>query len=87
MMALASLAGTDKGDRRYSAPPKGIAGDWFNQKARILFEAETSSVPTVTMVQAAILIGSRYGTFANSSFGWTFCGTYAVQASIRIPLG
>lgn len=82
MMALASLISTDKGVRRYSAPPEGIAGDWFNQKARILFEAEME-VPTVTTVQAAILIGSRYGTFVDSSLGWTFSGTCAVSSLNR----
>lgn len=78
ILALASLISTDKGVRRYSTPPEGIAGDWFNQRARILFEAEME-VPTVTTVQAAILIGSRYGTFVDSSLGWTFSGTNAIS--------
>ena len=57
IMALGSLTSTDKAVRQYSAPPDDIAGDWFDQRARILFEAEME-VPTVTTVQAAILIGS-----------------------------
>lgn len=56
-MALVSLISIDKGVRQYSTPPDNIAGDWFNQRARILFEAEME-VPTVTTVHAAILIGS-----------------------------
>ncbi|PYH96713.1 hypothetical protein BO71DRAFT_164043 [Aspergillus ellipticus CBS 707.79] len=72
MLALASLISTDRGVKRYSTAG-GIPGDLFNQRARTLFNMEMEC-PTVTTAQAAILIGSRYGTFVDSSLGWTFCG-------------
>ncbi|KAE8375838.1 fungal-specific transcription factor domain-containing protein [Aspergillus bertholletiae] len=73
ILALASMISTDKGVKRYSAGPGGIPGDVFNQRARVLFEVEMET-PAVTTVQAAILIGARYGTFVDSCLGWTFSG-------------
>ncbi|PLB51482.1 hypothetical protein P170DRAFT_471414 [Aspergillus steynii IBT 23096] len=72
MLALASLISTDRGVKRY-ASAGGTPGDLFNARARALFDLEMEC-PTVTTAQAAILIESRYGTFVDSSLGWTFSG-------------
>ncbi|KAE8423008.1 fungal-specific transcription factor domain-containing protein [Aspergillus pseudocaelatus] len=73
ILALASMISTDRGVKRYSAGPGDVPGDIFNQRARILFEIEMET-PAVTTVQAAVLIGARYGTFIDSCLGWTFSG-------------
>ena len=73
ILALASMISTDKGVRRYSAGSGDSPGDSYNQRARILFDIEIET-PTVSTVQAAILIGARYGTFVDNCLGWTFSG-------------
>lgn len=73
ILALASMISIDKGVKRYSAGSGNSPGDSFNQRARILFDIEIET-PTVTTVQAAILISARYGTFVDNCLGWAFSG-------------
>ncbi|KAJ5622730.1 hypothetical protein N7528_005962 [Penicillium herquei] len=72
MLALASLIAPEKGVKRY-ATERGSVGDRFHRRARALFDMEMES-PVVTTVQAAVLIGSWYGTFVDNSLGWIFSG-------------
>nr|XP_036577466.1 fungal specific transcription factor domain-containing protein [Colletotrichum truncatum]KAF6784437.1 fungal specific transcription factor domain-containing protein [Colletotrichum truncatum] len=73
ILALASMISLDKGVRRYSSSSGGDCGDQFAKRALSLFELELGR-PTITTVQAALILGSRYGAMKNSSLGWTYSG-------------
>lgn len=74
ILSMASLISPDAGVRKYSAPPTGIAGENFAKRSRALFELEMEH-PTLTTVQTALILGSRYGAMVDNSLGWTYSGT------------
>ncbi|KAJ9132156.1 Fungal specific transcription factor domain-containing protein [Pleurostoma richardsiae] len=74
ILSMASLISPDAGVRRYSAPDEGIPGEKFAKRSRALFELEMEH-PTITTVQTALILGSRYGAMVDNSLGWTYSGT------------
>ena len=73
MLAMASLISPDAGVKRYSACDANVPGERFSGLARSLFDREMEN-PTITTVQAALLLGSRYGSMVDNSLGWTYTG-------------
>ncbi|OLN83263.1 Nitrogen assimilation transcription factor nit-4-like protein 3 [Colletotrichum chlorophyti] len=73
ILALASMVSLDKGVVRYSSLSGSIAGEKFAKQARMLFEAEMDR-PTTTTVQAALILGCRYGSMKDNSLGWMYSG-------------
>lgn len=73
ILALASMISLDRGVTRYSASSGEVAGQNFSKRARSLFELEIEH-PTITTVQAALLLGCRYGAMIDNSLGWTYSG-------------
>ncbi|KAJ4248803.1 hypothetical protein NW762_012641 [Fusarium torreyae] len=74
ILSMASLISPDVGVRRYSTPEEGIAGEKFAKRSRALFELEIEQ-PTITTVQTALILGSRYGAMVDNTLGWTYSGT------------
>lgn len=73
ILSLASMISPDRGVKKYSASPGTIPGERFCKRARALFELEMEH-PTITTVQAALVLGSRYGAMVDNSLGWTYSG-------------
>lgn len=84
IMALASMITSDRGIRYQSAGPGASVGSIYFEKAKRLFEKEMGH-PSITTVQTALLIGSRYGTLGQHSLGWTYSGI-AIRMAIEIGL-
>ncbi|KAI0894318.1 fungal-specific transcription factor domain-containing protein [Annulohypoxylon nitens] len=84
ILSLASMISPDRGVRRYSSPSGGPPGELFCKRARALFELEMER-PTVTTVQAALILGSRYGAMVDNSLGWIYSGI-AFRISSKLGL-
>ncbi|GJC88544.1 putative transcriptional regulatory protein C757.04 [Colletotrichum liriopes] len=80
LLALASMISLDKGVTRYSASPEGIAGEAFAKRARALLDLELDH-PKITTVQAALILGCRYGSMKDNSLGWMYSGIAFRMAS------
>jgi hypothetical protein len=81
IMSIAAMVSTDRGVRRYSTREGGIAGDIFFEKSKTHFDAELGS-PSITTVQTALLLGSRYGAADENSLGWTYSGEKRPRANL-----
>lgn len=84
IMALASMISEDRGSRLQSMIVGGSPGSKYFEKAKTLFEKELSH-PSITTVQTALLMGSRYGAVSESSLGWTYSGI-AIRMAIELGL-
>lgn len=73
IMALASMISLDKGVVRYSTSTGSVAGETFAKRARSMFDLEMDH-PTISTVQAALILGSRYGAMKDNSLGWMYSG-------------
>ncbi|KAF6822038.1 fungal specific transcription factor domain-containing protein [Colletotrichum musicola] len=73
ILSLASMISLDKGVVRYSASSGGVAGENFAKKARELLELEMEH-PAISTVQAALVLGHRYGAMADNCLGWMYSG-------------
>ncbi|EFQ34192.1 fungal specific transcription factor domain-containing protein [Colletotrichum graminicola] len=73
LLALASMISLDKGVTRYSSQADGVAGEAFAKRARALLELELDH-PKITTVQAALILGCRYGSMKDNSLGWMYSG-------------
>jgi hypothetical protein len=73
MLAKASFVSQDVGVRKFSAGDDEIVGGRYAKISRSLFERDMEH-PTLTSVQAALILGSHYGSMADSSMGWTYSG-------------
>ncbi|KAF6803078.1 fungal specific transcription factor domain-containing protein [Colletotrichum sojae] len=73
ILSLASMVSLDKGVVRYSASSGGFAGETFAKKARELLEGEMGH-PAISTVQAAVVLGHRYGAMADNCLGWMYSG-------------
>ncbi|OHE93129.1 fungal specific transcription factor domain-containing protein [Colletotrichum orchidophilum] len=73
IMAVASMISLDKGVVRYSTFAGGVAGETFAKRARTMFDLEMDH-PTIATVQAALILGSRYGAMEDNSLGWMYSG-------------
>ncbi|KAK1995147.1 fungal-specific transcription factor domain-containing protein [Colletotrichum falcatum] len=80
LLALASMISLDKGVTRYSASTDGVAGEAFAKRARALLEIELDH-PKITTVQAALILGCRYGSMKDNSLGWMYSGIAFRMAS------
>ncbi|KAK7443694.1 fungal specific transcription factor domain-containing protein [Colletotrichum acutatum] len=80
IMALASMISLDKGVVRYSTSPGSVAGETFAKRARSMFDLEMDH-PTISTVQAALILGSRYGAMKDNSLGWMYSGIAFRMAS------
>ncbi|KXH34914.1 fungal specific transcription factor [Colletotrichum simmondsii] len=80
IMALASMISLDKGVVRYSTSTGGVAGETFAKRARSMFDLEMDH-PTISTVQAALILGSRYGAMKDNSLGWMYSGIAFRMAS------
>ncbi|KXH43139.1 fungal specific transcription factor domain-containing protein [Colletotrichum salicis] len=80
IMALASMISLDKGVVRYSTSTGGVAGETFAKRARSMFDLEMVH-PTISTVQAALILGSRYGAMKDNSLGWMYSGIAFRMAS------
>ncbi|KAI0011835.1 fungal-specific transcription factor domain-containing protein [Xylariaceae sp. FL0662B] len=86
ILSLASMISPDRGVRRYSAPSGGPPGELFCKRARALFELEMER-PTVTTVQAALILGSRYGAMVDNSLGWIYSGiVFRISSKLGLHL-
>jgi hypothetical protein len=63
----------DRGVKLYSTRQGGIPGDIFFEKAKKLFDEEMR-YPSITTVQTALVLGSRYGVLGQNSLGWSYSG-------------
>ncbi|KAK1983289.1 fungal-specific transcription factor domain-containing protein [Colletotrichum cereale] len=80
LLALASMISLDKGVTRYSASTDGVAGEAFAKRARALLDLELDH-PKITTVQAALILGCRYGSMKDNSLGWMYSGIAFRMAS------
>ncbi|KAK2043510.1 fungal-specific transcription factor domain-containing protein [Colletotrichum somersetense] len=80
LLALASMISLDKGVTRYSSSADGVAGEAFAKRARALLELELDH-PKITTVQAALILGCRYGSMKDNSLGWMYSGIAFRMAS------
>ncbi|KAJ0163899.1 Nitrogen assimilation transcription factor nit-4 [Colletotrichum tanaceti] len=80
LLALASMISLDRGVARYSASPEGVAGEGFAKRARALLDLELDH-PKITTVQAALVLGCRYGSMKDNSLGWMYSGIAFRMAS------
>lgn len=84
IMSLAVMISPHRGVRHHSKDVDGIAGDVYFGKAKRLFEQEIGH-PCITTVQAALILGSRYGALGNHSLGWTYSGI-ALRMAVELGL-
>ncbi|TIC94252.1 putative transcriptional regulatory protein [Colletotrichum higginsianum] len=80
LLALASMISLDRGVTRYSASPDGVVGEGFAKRARALLDLELDH-PKITTVQAALVLGCRYGSMKDNSLGWMYSGIAFRMAS------
>ncbi|KZL87700.1 fungal specific transcription factor domain-containing protein [Colletotrichum incanum] len=80
LLALASMISLDRGVTQYSASPEGVAGEAFAKRARALLDLELDH-PKITTVQAALILGCRYGSMKDNSLGWMYSGIAFRMAS------
>ncbi|OQU95624.1 Fungal specific transcription factor domain-containing protein [Cladophialophora immunda] len=84
IMALGAMMSPDRGVKYQSTKVGGVAGDIYFEKARKLFDQEMAE-PTITTVQTALALGSRYGSKGHSALGWIYSGI-AIRMAIQIGL-
>ncbi|KAK2007732.1 fungal-specific transcription factor domain-containing protein [Colletotrichum eremochloae] len=80
LLALASMISLDKGVTRYSASTDGVVGEVFAKRSRALLDLELDH-PKITTVQAALILGCRYGSMEDNSLGWMYSGIAFRMAS------
>ncbi|KAK2752999.1 fungal specific transcription factor domain-containing protein [Colletotrichum kahawae] len=86
ILSLASMISLDKGVVRYSASSGGLAGANFATRARGLFDLELEN-PTITTVQTALILGSRFEAAGQFSLGWMYSGmAFRVASDLGLHL-